>query len=370
MFILLLYALNLAPATLAKSPETLPMASLGGDFSNPARLRSALNIPGVALYAWGIGRGDDNEPLFYKYPYFGKITVDPLKLGQCFAVAASNSEFPLSMGKEQMSCQSFSGELLPKKDWPPIIDYLSGSQRRCDYVSGNEDRLYQWVLAQPDNSIDPLKIFQKSFSLNRGNLWNAILTIHQVLRPTARFNVRQRYGSKIEQNTASRFFNKLMDIRGDLVELKPGELHGDHPGSWYRIWGSMLMILVFMEDDTQLNSCRPPGPMPGTLAEVVSVALFYLDERILKAGREADLGKFRTDKNAALAIPYFFYTMANYSLLASVNDDRLRLQSAQECKDRIYLNKDIVTYDDVPLRRILHRPESAPAPETTVAPAR
>lgn len=99
----------------------------------------------------------------------------------------------------------------------------------------------EWILTQKDNSIDLLKIFKYSLSLNH-NAFDALITIHQLLRNEARFKNKEYYTYQSTEEAANLFWSKFVDIRGDLNESNP-QNEGDHRGSWYRIWGMMLYRL-------------------------------------------------------------------------------------------------------------------------------
>lgn len=156
-------------------------------------------------------------------------------MGRCLALEAINynTSMPVEFDTSVGAC---NGEF----NSSDFINYLqAASDRACDYKTGNESRLQTWVLKQKDNSIDPVMIFKESLRLNNGDPWAATLTIHQLLRNEARWNEVDSYQYKSSPSQEQEFFNKLIDIRGDLAELG-GKNHGDHEGSWYRIWGIML----------------------------------------------------------------------------------------------------------------------------------
>ena len=111
-------------------------------------------------------------------------------------------------------------------------------ENQTKYSSGYEDNLREKILNSADQSIDPLMLFEWSLELNHGRLFEAILTVHETLRREARYyNKFVQYPSNKE--AMHQFFNKFIDVRGDLEE-RGDAFKGDHRGSWYRIWGSML----------------------------------------------------------------------------------------------------------------------------------
>jgi hypothetical protein len=168
----------------------------------------------------------------YKYPRNTPLTIDSSILGQCFSQVVQKN-FDLR-----------SIKLKQHRDlYPNLFDYLTGNLDN-DYSTGRELFLKNWVGSQKDNSINPLSIFKQSLLLNNGDIFNAVLTIHQLLRNEARFYKRYiHYNSSFEQKEM--FFNKFIDIRGDLEERTNGT--GDHSGSWYRLWGTMLSYLSGIE---------------------------------------------------------------------------------------------------------------------------
>jgi len=119
-------------------------------------------------------------------------------------------------------------------------------KRECDYQTGKEGKLRKWILTQPDNSIDPVAIFREAIEINNGHIFNTILTIHQLLRNEARWRSKRRYFYFSDEKSEAEFWNKFIDIRGDLSERGEG-FEGDHAGSWYRLWGIALYRLSLVE---------------------------------------------------------------------------------------------------------------------------
>ena len=141
-------------------------------------LALALTITGTSLLAFA--NGDPKEtrtkPLTYKnnykYPRHEFLVLNADLLGQCMAA------FILKNGGYTL------GNSMPHKS--SYLQYLSGTAS-IDYFTGKEETLRAWVLSQPENSIDPLSIFEKSYQLNKSDLFDALLTIHELLRNQARF---------------------------------------------------------------------------------------------------------------------------------------------------------------------------------------
>ena len=333
----------------------------GGMFAVAAPLLA----PYLAACAWGHCREDADKRSPFKYPSPYKIHINPRVLGQCLTVAAYDATPSPFIDEMAMSCEELDTGRL-HESMTSSLDYL-GAQlpRACDWISGQETALKKWVLRQKDNSIDPVRIFEASLRLNRGNIWNAVLTIHQLLRVHARWSEHRRYGveaARLSQQEVTDFFNKFVDIRGDLWELNPEKLHGDHAGSWYRIWGSMLFRLLSFNSKrisfggAQVSAQPTPPPAPtrlqlaGKAAEnLLERAIFYGDERLLKWS-EGDLGKFRTDLAASRAAGHMLDDLNSYNFDVTITG-KFQLPTLAECRNQIYLERDQVTYDDVPFAK-------------------
>jgi hypothetical protein len=179
----------------------------------------------------------------YGYPAQQKIYISPNMLGACLARATLDETPRYFLDKNTMN-------FVYGRDI--FFDYLAGFPQHARYASGAEDKLKSWVLAQPDNSIDPVKIYRESLKLNNGNIWNAILAVHDLLRNNARWMYKQYYLYESTPEAEKQFFDKFIDIRGDLKERGYG-FNGDHEGTWYRIWGIMLHRLA-KTDQASFNS--------------------------------------------------------------------------------------------------------------------
>jgi hypothetical protein len=171
----------------------------------------------------------------YRYPASNLITVDASAMGDCFAMASSAYGGSLSLDKNRMD---------HTYDFNDFFAYLYASPRRTyDYATGQEDALKEWIMGQLEDSIDPVALYRASLNLNRGNIWNALLTIHQLLRNLARYDNKTAYRTNYTEADAAPVFNRLIDIRGDLTD-RGASFKGDHRGTWYRIWGIMLYRLI------------------------------------------------------------------------------------------------------------------------------
>lgn len=194
----------------------------------------------------------------YPYPTNRPTKLNPQLLGSCFLRQTLSRE-AFRLNKSDMHCkqidrvyqggryENVNREGLPDAE-NPFEQYLRAKAfRRCDFESGREARLQNWILSQSDNSITPLAIFKFSIALNDNNIWSALLTIHQVLRNHARWMYPQMYDFNGSMEGTQKLFAKFVDLRGDLVER--GENYkGDHAGTWYRIWAGMLLRLSHVND--------------------------------------------------------------------------------------------------------------------------
>jgi hypothetical protein len=170
----------------------------------------------------------------YKYPKTRTLYVNGFALGRCLGQELKKEKFTWGVNRNKYSPLFFDS-------------YLSGSQSSY-FTTPAEMPLKNWVVAQPDNSITPITLFRQSLALNNRNVFDSLVNIHTVLRNVARWNapyVRAQKAPSTPKNIAevNSFFNKFIDIRGDLME-RGGNFRGDHPGSWYRIWGMQLKFLI------------------------------------------------------------------------------------------------------------------------------
>ena len=171
----------------------------------------------------------------YAYASDKKVTIDSGILGKTIVDALAKE---IGIKNLRLSDKDNS--------YPRLMDYLEGTSE-VSYKTGKEKDLRDWILKSPDNSIDPAKILVQAVKLNGNNLFKGILCTHELLRNEARYyTCYANYDSNPEKKTA--FFNKFVDIRGDLVERDLTQ-RGDHSGSWYRIFGTELYALNIMVDD-------------------------------------------------------------------------------------------------------------------------
>ncbi len=202
-------------------------------------IAAALLPGGISLAQVRYGNG-------YLHPESKEIHLDGERLGRCFfAEARRHAVISIPNIYEK---------------YPELESYLQGD-KGYSYSTGLEQELRRIILLQPAGSVDPYKIFVWSLQLHEGRLFQALLAIHQLLRNEARF-YRDWVNYPSSYELMRHFFNQFVDIRGDLEERGQG-FHGDHRGSWYRIWGTMMDSLGFM---------MPSKESSGTAIEVLGAA--------------------------------------------------------------------------------------------------
>lgn len=208
----------------------------------------------------------------YSYPAKVKVKIDSPLMAQCMALATQEVTKSYSLDRSR---------LFEKRDadFNEFTLYLSvHADRKFDFSTGQEAPLREWVMLQNQNSIDPVLLYQKSLGLNSGNIFAAILTIHQLLRNEARFTDKRRYQYKSTLPQQQKFFDQFIDIRGDLVERGPG-FYGDHKGSWYRFWGTFLYVLLWQPERLAANS---PLRWNESFAGSIGTQLGYLSEAVVE----------------------------------------------------------------------------------------
>lgn len=227
------------------------------------------------------------DPIPYSYPRFQVEKIDPYTFGKCLGVIAKTSTESHFTPIDAVDGTPHTYE--------EFLKYLAAQQDRKDFTTDHNADLQAWVLKQNDSSVDPAGLFQYALSLNEQNIWGALVNIHDLLRTHARWwiltpqagkgnggggggggngggggsgggdsggsilsysflqeqmKISTLAGEVVENgitidpvNLSTNFYNKLIDIRGDLKE-RGTAFHGDHKGTWYRIWGMMLYRLA------------------------------------------------------------------------------------------------------------------------------
>lgn len=273
----------------------------------------------------------------YQHPASKKIYIDFHALAQCMLLAQKKSKISASFDSGGELCvRGFTPVSGVQR--PTLLEYLSASARECDLASGKEMKLFNWLRGQPDNSVDPVSLYAEAYELNNGNIYKAMLTIHQLLRPLARFYDPARYGlwryefpgdpipHFNDGDITAIMQNKLIDIRGDLKERGTG-FKGDHFGTWYRLWGTAMYAGVAAHDQFRPMCGDKTGNFFDQLHQVIGVtmsaSLAYLDES-LKGAHEADQRKLEID-------------IAGAGLMSWMQTKLSRKTNEHDCQERGYL---------------------------------
>lgn len=293
----------------------------------------------------------EDQGMEYSYPSSIPVKIDSTRLGYCMAFIASKQYPNYKFSNSGIDCtwrSTVPVEERIKSNYPSQWEYLAAKDwRKCDFSTGHEEDLKKWVLSQPDNSIDMLKIFSRSLDLNGGNIKAALITIHTLLRNNARFwdYNGTRYFYKTTPNEAKTFFNKFIDIRGDLAE-RGSNFVGDHKGTWYRIWGAMLGRLILYTDSTlQFNNTRylcadPRGnasdKIYGFFTNFISETGIYVTEVMNKNffsdKKEVDKYKVESSRQGAKTAEYLVKGLSDHSIFG------LEGVSESSCKPDSYLS--------------------------------
>ena len=184
----------------------------------------------------------------YPYPKNKRVLIRAEILAGCMAGVIGRDK-PFTLQPKSSYGTNKNG---PQAGAPCAFDlesaflYITANRQRCDFETGQEPQLREWILQQTDNSVHPLSLFAKALALNEGKAFDAIFTIHQLLRNEARWQNTNDYFYDSSPEKARTFWAKMVDIRGDLGE-RGGESQGDHRGSWYRFWAFMLYRMKLAE---------------------------------------------------------------------------------------------------------------------------
>ncbi len=293
----------------------------------------------------------------YPYPGSQSVTLDPRDLGYCMARIARDTtrgSYYLNRAEVQVVTLQSGGV---KRQGMGFARYLQGDELRDrDFTTSHVDELERWVLSRPDASVDHLQIFEASLRLHKGNLWAALVAIHQLLRNEARWFDWPRYQFKSSRERQGRFFAKFVDARGDLRERGP-DFQGDHAGSWYRVWAGMLLRLAFM-DPAHFQSTRGPqfrraecaqddwlgkllGKGSSLVEDLASGSLSGMVSAAAQAdgawnellGRENDARKAEINGSGSNAIGAMLDALKHPELIAGPR------YSAQSCRKAFYLRR-------------------------------
>jgi hypothetical protein len=263
----------------------LAATALWGSF--PARgMQSGSFLPKQSGYsrdepvegAWEIEgevAADTEASRRYLYAAQQKLVLDPKIFGEALAqVARERPE-----GLRFVDAGARYGNLM---------NYLAGSMS-VHYTTPSKIPLRRWVQIQADNSVTPVALFRESLRLANGDVFAALLTLHELLRNEARFENHSGYlsGYRSTREIRNRFFNKLIDIRGDLIE-RGGHYGGDHGGTWYRIFGIFTQFAADVIRNGQVAPARLESTRWGlcatsVLAELVKPLLLWPERDVRKA---------------------------------------------------------------------------------------
>jgi hypothetical protein len=282
--------------------------------------------------------GPNPHDIHYRYSKDHVVVLDGNRLGAClrnelakrpvtFAVADFYQGNPRRHG-QGFVCQMSNANL---------YDYLLASSDGCDFQTGKEEALKKWILAQQDNSIDPVKIFSQALNMTNGKVFDAVLMIHQMLRNQARWWNTEAYDYSSTNEESSRFWNKFIDIRGSLSSRKDKPFEGDHEGSWYRIWGIMLYTLKQNDPKNCPTVLSRVGTNLKAQGQAIAAEMVkYLFDAIPSSGVRHGgdrRGKMLTNTAGATAAGW-------------LTPDRGQLPwfSAKGCAERNYLQKSVFDY--------------------------
>jgi hypothetical protein len=165
------------------------------------------------------------------------IEIDTELLANCFALTVSDH---IRSGKKVSNRIDNLVYRIDLRDYNSLRNYLSRYENHEKYLTGYEIVLDQWILNQKDNTITPDSLFKKAFQLNQGDIFHTFLTIYTSLYRNARW-YKDMVNYKSSWIRMQSYFNKFVDIRGDLEEREGSQNTGDHIGTWYRIWGVMAL---------------------------------------------------------------------------------------------------------------------------------
>ncbi len=281
----------------------------------------------VMASPWAASSTPQEGRLPYHFPASRTIEVDSKKLGLCLAKESIRDFSHLSYSRNK--------HILPITGGDDFRSYLENGEN--DWFSGNESTLKNWILSQPANSIDPIALYRKSLELNGGDIFETLVTCYTLLRENARWWITAFYNYDSSYPKEQAFFDKFIDIRGDLRERGAG-FHGDHPGSWYRIWGAML-YRAYLNNSFQhavdLSACNqtepddtPFGNFKREMGDLHAWLAYFQTDDPWKPDQDGE-GKLALDLAASSSIDWMAKGLRDHSLLDEV--------SLRECENRSYL---------------------------------
>lgn len=116
-----------------------------------------------------------------------------------------------------------------------ILMTLAGGKGDSALVTGKEQELKGFIETVPDQSLVPEELFRKSYQINNGNMYQALLTVENVL--------------------SSQWRNPKRDKLTTTSKLKPFSKtfggHGDLFGHWYHLFG--MVFYGSVEGKTRAN---------------------------------------------------------------------------------------------------------------------
>jgi hypothetical protein len=245
-----------APVSFRSLCVVVAVSALGFSSATAARADRASTTPALAGRSTGLSRLPDG---YYGYRHAGgrRVRIDPVVLGQCMAAVLFEHE--ARGGTVQIVARDLAR-------YPFMLYSLEASE--LNYATGQEPALEAWVRAQPEASITPVGLFERSLEVHQGNLLYTLLGLYELLRTQARFFASYENAVNGSLPAMHDFFNRFIDIRGDLFER--GEPYtGDHPGSWYRMWG--VMVAALDQSWAGLRAGAEIAKLLGTVDEYIKV---------------------------------------------------------------------------------------------------
>jgi hypothetical protein len=280
-------------ASVARTFDKCAIFKLNLSGSEKISMRILTILVCISIYHFAFAADQEDTGMDFSYPKSSKLAINSERLGLCMSYVASKLP-KLEFSDKDIICKWFDHVPTAERtdgNKANFYFYLKARDRKCDYTTVHEEELKNWILSQPDNSIDLIKLFEQSLKTHNGNIKAALLCVHNLLRNEARFWDGDGYYYKSSKAEAKNVFNKFIDIRGDLRE-RGGDFKGDHKGSWYRIWGVMLGRLWLFSSNSLTSSldksaCRKsksliPFSFEKFATDYIAEAGIYATETIAK----------------------------------------------------------------------------------------